>query len=340
MKPSTSKLLRSALLSILTLAPTGVMAQQGSITFSPQSSVAIPTMGGGILILLALLLATSAWQRFRTTGSGVASTVLLTAALATGAGGLSVLPQVTAGIGLQILSPENPTTFELQPGVSNLFSNESGVDQRVSGLTLPGTCAAAGTPADGVDSACQLGSIVAAGGTCSVDCRENLGLLPGQVLRVDGSAIDVEFVLCGEGISSCTAATARQACQDVGKRVVSHASDSSETVYSLGASESCQWSISYYNSSQNLPDGACLAGVSNLDWSSCCGGSSWHGNTVPFAEAGSVFGYVDSSNSGYFEDQPNDSGQPWGCQSEGQVAAVPGTCSSVYVACTGAADAD
>ena len=340
MNPLMSKLFRSILLAMLALAPIGAMAQQGSITFSPLSSVPIPTMGGGILILLALLLATSAWQRFRTNGSGVASAALLTAALATGAGGLGVLQQVTAGIGLQILSSQNATTFELQPGISNLFSNESGVGQRVSGLTLPGTCPAAGTPADGVDSACQLGNTIAAGSTCSVDCREELDLLPGQVLRVDGSAVGVEFVLCGEGISSCTAATARQACQDVGKRVVSHASDSSETVYSLGASDSCLWSISYYNSSQNLPDGACLAGVSNLDWSSCCNSGFWHGNTVPFAEAGSVFGYVDSGNSGYFEDQPNDSGQRWGCQSEGQVAAVPGTCSSVYVACTDAADPD
>lgn len=120
--------------------------------------------------------------------------------------------------------------------------------------------------------------------------------------------------------------------------MVSHASDGSESVYSLGATQSCNWSIGYYNSDQNLPEGACLAGISNLDWSSCCGLTAWHGNTVPIPEAGTVFGYVDTSDSGYFAEQPNSSGAAWGCQALTTPADTlsPPTCTSLYVACTSA----
>ncbi len=326
--------------SLLAVVPVVALAQQGSITFSPPGSVPIPTLGwSALLALVVLLLTVGAWHRFRSTRSGVASIALLVAALASAAVGISLIQQVTAAGGQSILSPNESTTFELQPNANNVFSNESGVDQRVSARTLPGACANADTPAEGIDTACQLGSTVAVGASCSVDCREETALSPGQVQRVDGSMVDVDFVPCGEGSGNCTADAARQACQAVGKRVVSHASDGSGTVYSLGATNSCHWSISYYNSDQDLPAGACLAGVSNLDWSSCCTASNWHGNTVPFPPAGTVFGYVDSvnGNSGYDPNWPNTSGAKWGCQSLSSPATGAG-CTSVYVACTSAAD--
>lgn len=319
--------------------PSVALAQQGSITFSPLTPAAIPTTGGGLLVLLGFVLAIIAGKRLRARHSRLAGLALMSGALALTASGTVLIQQATAGIGLQIVNTQGASTFELQADASNVFVNQSGVDQQVSSLTLPDTCPGADTPAEGADSACLLGSTVSADASCSVDCRSDPGLVAGSVMRVDGSTVDVEFVACGEGTTNCTADAARQACQTVGKRVVSHASDGSDTVYSLGATQSCQWSIGYYNSDQNLPEGACLAGVSNLDWSNCCGPTQWHGNTVPFPASGTVFGYVDISNSGYFSGQPNTSGTTWGCQNLASPASTPSpTCTSVYVACTSALD--
>ena len=322
--------------------PAAALAQPpepGSITFSPLTPAAIPTAGGALLLLLGIALAIVAVRRLRISQSRLAGLALMSGALVLAASGTTLIQRVTADIGLQIVNAQGTTTFELQADASNVFINESGIAQQVSSLTLPDSCPGADTPVDGVDSACLLGSTVANSASCSVDCRADTGLAAGRVMRVDGSTVDVEFVPCGEGTTNCTADAARQACETVGKRVVSHASDGSSSVYSLGATQSCQWSIGYYNSDQDLPEGACLAGVSNLDWTSCCGPSDWHGNTVPFPEAGTAFGYVDPGNSGYFADQPNSGGASWGCQDLNSPAAtISPTCTSHYVACTGAAD--
>jgi hypothetical protein len=172
--------------------------------------------------------------------------------------------------------------------------------------------------------------------TCEGDCDDTdasrTTCRDGQARKVDGTWIDVTYEVCGVG-TSCTASQAKAACTAIGKRVVSHASDGTSEVYSLGASNSCQWSISYYTVDSAMPSGACLVGISNLEWSSCCGTSDWHGNTRSFGSAGTTWGYVYSSNSGYVSSYSNSGGSFWGCNSESSTAGVASGCSSLYVAC-------
>jgi hypothetical protein len=155
----------------------------------------------------------------------------------------------------------------------------------------------------------------------------------GQVRKVDGTWIDADFERCGSGTSGCNATVARKACTDIGKKVASHASNGTSSVYNLGATNSCNFSISYYQLDVDLGSGACLVGVSNLDWSGCCGTSSWHGNTVAFGRVGSTFGFVNASNSGYSSSYPNVSGRTWGCQSVSTNATTNSGCTQHYVAC-------
>lgn len=157
----------------------------------------------------------------------------------------------------------------------------------------------------------------------------------GTVRLTGGGTVPVQYFPCGTGVpGTCTAAAARTTCQSAGLKVVSHASDGSATVASLGAAASCQWSISYFTVNTSMPAGACLVGVSNLDWSSCCTLSNWHGNTVGFGAPGAIFGYVNSGNSGYVPANPNVSGQTWGCVALSTPAGNLGGCTQQYVACT------
>jgi hypothetical protein len=150
---------------------------------------------------------------------------------------------------------------------------------------------------------------------------------------VNGTWIGVNYEVCGSG-TSCTASDARSACSAVGKKVVSHASNGTSTVSSLGATASCNWSISYYTVDGSMSSSACLVGVSNLDWSGCCGTSRWHGNTMPFGSANSVFGYVQSSNSGYDGSYSGTSYSNWGCTPLASNSGTSSGCSTKYVACT------
>ena len=150
---------------------------------------------------------------------------------------------------------------------------------------------------------------------------------------INGTWIDISYELCASG-PNCTASAAKQACTSVGKKVVSHASNGTSEVFNLGASASCQWSISYYTVSQSMPSNSCLVGVSNLDWSGCCTTSRWHGNTVGFGTANSVFGYVNSGNSGYSSSYSNSPGTQWGCNSLSTSGGSYGSCTDYYVACT------
>jgi len=154
----------------------------------------------------------------------------------------------------------------------------------------------------------------------------------GTARRIDGRWVDVTYERCGTG-TSCNSTQARAACSGVGRKVASHASDGSSTVYNLGATSSCYWSVSYYTVERSMPSGACLVGVSNLDWSSCCTWSSWHGHTITFGSPSAVFGYVRNLDSGYVSSYPNASGNQWGCQSLSSNASVPSGCTSLYVAC-------
>lgn len=172
--------------------------------------------------------------------------------------------------------------------------------------------------------------------TCAGDCDDTDSTISdcsdGTARMVDGTWIDVNYEVCGT--TSCTASDAKNACSAVGMKVVSHASDGNSQVHSLGASSSCYWSVSYYTVDSTMSSNECLVGISNLDWSGCCGTSRWHGNTLPFGQPSSVFGYVYNSTSGYDSSYPNVSGSTWGCNDLSVSASRPGNCSTLYVACT------
>jgi len=159
--------------------------------------------------------------------------------------------------------------------------------------------------------------------------------LAGTVRKVDGSILPVNYILCGTGDpGQCIAQTAKDSCADIGQRVVSHASNGTSEVASLGATNSCQFSVSYYTVNNNMPSDSCLVAVSNLEWSSCCGTNSWHGNTIFFGTPGNTFGYVWSSNSGYVPTYPNVYGKRWGCNNEVSASYSLSGCNEEYVACT------
>jgi hypothetical protein len=157
----------------------------------------------------------------------------------------------------------------------------------------------------------------------------------GTVRHTGGAWLPVTYVTCGSGTpGTCNATVAKTSCTTIGQKVVSHASNGTTEVYSLGATASCYWDASYFTIAATMASTDCLVGISNLEWSSCCGTSSWHGNTLAFGAAGVIFGYVRSSDSGYVSTYPNVSGTTWGCTSEGSAASNRSGCTTQYVACT------
>ena len=195
------------------------------------------------------------------------------------------------------------------PGPVNAISTSCPSGQAVVGMDMSG------------NFLCESFSQDSSGGTVGMD---------------DGSISPVTYVLCGTGApGQCTAQTAKDSCTNIGQRVVSHASNGTSEVASLGATTSGAWCVSYYKVNYTMPPASCLVGISNLEWSNVCGTSAWHGNTIAFGAPGQGFGYVDPSwCSGYDSSYPNMSGQTWGCQSTDSAAQNLSGCTEQYVACT------
>jgi hypothetical protein len=166
-------------------------------------------------------------------------------------------------------------------------------------------------------------------GTCKTP------VLSGTVADVNGVFSNVTFVKCGNGTNTnCTEPVAESSCTAIGRKLVSHASNGTNAVTSLGATNSCQWSISYFTNYDPLVAGQCLVGVSNAQWTTCCNTTQWHGNivTVP-AQTGVQFGFVNSGNTGYNAGLTNTSGTTWGCQTNATAVPVRAGCTNYYVAC-------
>jgi hypothetical protein len=157
----------------------------------------------------------------------------------------------------------------------------------------------------------------------------------GTVLDVSGASLPVLIVPCGTGsVTGCTEAVARSSCTNLGRRLVSHASDGNTSVVSLGATVSCNFSISYFTNNNPAAANQCLVGVSNSGWSQCCTLTNWHGNTVRIPAAlGQQFGYVWSSNSGYRSNLNNVTGTAWGCNNLSEPAQALSGCTTYFVAC-------
>ena len=175
--------------------------------------------------------------------------------------------------------------------------------------------------------------------TCDGDCDDTDSSLTtvcdsGEVQMVDGSGtwIGIDYEVCGSG-TSCDANDAKAACAAVGKKVVSHASNGTSSVTSLGAAASCYWSIGYYRVDSAMPSGSCLVGVSNLEWSNLLRDQQLARKHDELGSAGVQFGYISSNDTGYNSSYTNASDRNWGCTSESNNASVPSGCSTLYVAC-------
>jgi hypothetical protein len=115
---------------------------------------------------------------------------------------------------------------------------------------------------------------------------------------------------------------------------VSHASNTTSGVISLGATSSCYWSVSYYTNSSSAVAGQCLVGVSNAQWSNCCNIGSWHGNVLSVPTTlGQQFGYTSTNDTGHNGGLTNTSGTTWGCQGSTQPPPARSGCTTYYVAC-------
>jgi large repetitive protein len=155
------------------------------------------------------------------------------------------------------------------------------------------------------------------------------------VRDVAGTWSPSTLVPCGNGTNTnCTQAVAETSCTSIGKRLVSHASNGTAAVISLGATNSCYWSISYFTNTSSTLAGQCLIGVSNETWSNCCGTTNWHGNIVTIPTTLSQqYGYTSVNDSGYSASMSNVSGTTWGCIPTTTAPPARAGCTTYYVAC-------
>ena len=147
--------------------------QPGSITFvrAAVESTSVPTLGGTMLILLALLLAFIAFRSMRTRhGEGTLHTTIVTmlfaAALASSGLGVNLLRDAGASAGNVIVDDPDPRTFSIFSAVINSYSNKSGDAVRVQSRRLPEPCPSP----DATDPPCSVNAIIPNASECFVDC--------------------------------------------------------------------------------------------------------------------------------------------------------------------------
>jgi hypothetical protein len=319
----------------LLFVPGFATAQTAEVTYT--IAYAVPVFGSGIALLLGLALLLTGWVWLKKNPDSSYSK------LATGILALGMLASVTSGGWL--VSNANAviqaTTYLFSENASPVIVSSFPATLE-NDLTAPATLRSIDvTGCQGIEEitgSCEVGMTLAeAGGNCSLDsvCNDSVIRGEGTVRHTDGSILGVTYELCGTGDpGTCDAAAAKSACQAIGMKVVSHASNGTSEVFSLGATQSCHFSTSYFTVNGAMPTDSCLVGVSNLEWSTCCGTSQWHGNTIPFGNPGDIFGHVYLNDSGYVPSNPNFDGRHWGCQLEGSAANNYGSCATQFVACT------
>jgi hypothetical protein len=186
----------------LTIAPAwsqaGVVVTLGTITFEPIGASSIPTLGGTMLILLAVLLGFVAIRQMRSGGGRGSAGMLLVGALvagtlASGLGGFGLLRHAVAGGGSNTITDPGGATFPINEGL-NVYTNNSGVTQRVADIDFTqlgeeicnGAVPVAELAPNGSPE-CQEDAQLAQGATCEIDCQ---GVGPSDVLL----KTDIKFV--------------------------------------------------------------------------------------------------------------------------------------------------
>jgi hypothetical protein len=152
----------------------------GSITFAPLSTTSVPTLGGAMLVLLAMFLGFIALRTMRAgSGPGRLSSLLIAAfaagTLVSAVGGVSLLRSANAVIGGNIITLPGGQTFPVIDGQLNTYENSSGVLQQVTELKLPQGCghttpSAESTATTASPTECVLGGQLANTQTCGLDC--------------------------------------------------------------------------------------------------------------------------------------------------------------------------
>jgi len=165
-------------------SPTG-----GTISFVPaaasQGASAVPTLGGAMLILLALLLAFIVFNNLRQQRiKAMLAVALAGGALVSALGGVTLIERATAGIeGAKFLIANSQgQSFPIQPNIFNSYGNNAGTDMRVQNVQLPPGCTNGPVP-----RVCSAGLELQQGEDCQIDC----GAVQGSDRRLKTDVIEV-----------------------------------------------------------------------------------------------------------------------------------------------------
>lgn len=167
----TRFLIATTLLASAPLASWAGMSSTGSISFVPAAAdgaSAVPTLGGAMLILLAMLLAFIAFNSLRQQRAKVMLAMALAGgSLVSAMGGVTLIERANAGgSNLVTISNAQGQNFPIQPLVLNSYSNNAGIPMRVQNVTLPPGCPNGPTP-----NICTVGLELAQGDECRISCE-------------------------------------------------------------------------------------------------------------------------------------------------------------------------
>lgn len=145
----------------------GEVVGVGSITFSPASVAAVPTLGNVFLVLLAGLLGLIALKSYhRTRGvTPLIAGMLTVAALATAGGGFNLLRQAQAGVDTKQITQSNGQSFTLLEG-PNRFLNNAGTALSPTEIEVVESCTI--VTDEGPEPDCEIGQVLENGSNCQL----------------------------------------------------------------------------------------------------------------------------------------------------------------------------
>jgi hypothetical protein len=156
-----------ACLSALFTSSATLAQTDGSITFTPDTAAtSVPTLGGTLLLLLALLLGVIALRQIRHSGNlaSFATSALIAGALASAVAGGLLVQESRAGVSTTITDSQGET-FPVNCFL-NVYENQSGVNMTVTAFELPTGCI---SPTNTAEPACALNTRLADGESCSTN---------------------------------------------------------------------------------------------------------------------------------------------------------------------------
>ncbi len=160
-------------ISLLTLAESTWAQSVGSITYSPNAQVAVPTLSGWMLAVLGLLFGVMAYRILRKKEHGrTIASIAATGIMVLGASsGITLVQESRAGGASGFFSVATGGTSPIEVGL-NFYENTSGVPQVIRTIVLNSNCILEAT-----EAVCQEGNTVPVAGSCKlqVSCRIEVG---------------------------------------------------------------------------------------------------------------------------------------------------------------------